>query len=214
MRLRHVAGQDDIVNQHPLVNQEPEKYKGRWNEFFGNSNPIHIEIGMGKGDFMIANSKKYPNVNFIGFEKFSGVLLRAVRKVDTIEDEMSNLCFLRLDAIYLLEIFAPGEVSKVYLNFSDPWIKERKAKHRLTHRKFLDIYNVILEDSGLIQFKSDNDMLYEFSLEEVVDSAFKINETTTDLHYSAYLEGNIMTEYETKFVGLGKNINYLVLGKK
>lgn len=214
MRLRNVKGCIEYISSHPLVNQEPKKYKGRWQDFFGNENPIFVEIGMGKGDFILENAQKYPNINFIGIEKFSNVLLRAVKKIESLEEDLPNLCLLRLDAIELLEVFDTNEIDKIYLNFSDPWLKDRKAKHRLTHRKFLDRYKQILVTEGLVQFKSDNDNLYDFSLHEIKASVFELVETTTDLHHSVFVEGNIMTEYEAKFVADGKNINYFLLKNK
>lgn len=211
MRLRNIKGSIEYVNNHPLVNQHPKKYIGRWKEFFGNDKPIHIEIGMGKGDFMIGKAQAHPNINFIGIEKYSGVLLRAVKKVESLEKTLPNLSLLRLDAIDLLDVFDQQEIEKIYLNFSDPWLKERKAKHRLTHRGFLNRYKQILVKDGLLQFKSDNDDLYAFSLEEIEQSNFEIIEATTNLHESEFVEGNIMTEYESKFVANGKNINYVVI---
>lgn len=209
MRLRNVKGAIDYVNQHPLVNQKPSDYKGRWSEFFGNDHPIHIEIGMGKGDFIIENAKTYPEINFIGIEKFSAVILRAVGKVESLEEPLPNLCLIRFDAVDLLDVFDENEISRVYLNFSDPWPKDRWAKRRLTYRGYLEKYHHILKKDGLLRFKTDNDALFDFSLEEIAGSVFKQTKMTRDLHHSEYLEGNIMTEYESKFVAKGMHINFV-----
>jgi len=209
MRLRNIAGAIKEMNQHPLVNQKPEEYKGKWHEFFGNNNPIYIEIGMGKGDFVINNALKFKNINFIGIEKFSAVILRAVQKVESFESPIKNLCLLRFDAVYLQHIFAENEIARVYLNFSDPWHKERYAKRRLTYSKYLNKYKTILPTGGLVRFKSDNDKLFEYSLKQIEESTFKLNKMTRDLHTSEYVVNNIMTEYEAKFVSNGETINFV-----
>lgn len=209
MRLRNIKGAIDHINNHPLVNQKPEEYKGKWHTFFGNEQAIYIEIGMGKGDFIIENAKRYPEINFIGIEKFSAVLLRAVQKVESIEGDLPNLCLLRIDAGELMDIFEEDEISRIYLNFSDPWPKDRWAKRRLMYSGYLEKYSHILSKEGLVRFKTDNDALFEFSLEEIENSSFKTNKMTRDLHHSEYIEGNIQTEYETKFVTEGKKINFV-----
>ncbi len=209
MRLRNVAGAIEHVNSHSLVNQVPKKYKGKWKTFFGNNHAIHIEIGMGKGDFIIKNAKKYPNINFIGIEKISAVILRAVQKVESQEESLPNLSLLRFDAFDVLDIFDKDEIGRVYLNFSDPWPKDRWAKRRLMFIKYLEKYSVILPSDGLVKFKTDNNDLFDFSLEEIEKSNFKKTKETRDLHNSDFLEGNIMTEYEAKFVSEGKKINFV-----
>lgn len=209
MRLRNVRGAISHINTHPLVNQNPEEHKGRWNEFFGNDHPIHIEIGMGKGDFIIGNAQKNPNINYIGIEKFSAVILRAVQKVESLERPLENLGLLRFDAAEIESIFAIDELERVYLNFSDPWPKDRWAKRRLTYIDFLNKYKNILKKDGLLRVKTDNDNLFTFTLEEIAKSSFKISKETRNLHFSEYVEGNIMTEYESRFVSEGKNINFV-----
>lgn len=209
MRLRNVTGAINDVNAHPLVNQEPEKHKGKWNEFFGNNHPIYIEIGMGKGDFIIQNAQKYPDINFIGIEKFSAVIIRAVQKVEALDKPLENLGLLRFDAVEIESIFDESELDRVYLNFSDPWPKDRWAKRRLTFIDFLNKYKTILKKDGLLRVKTDNDKLFEFTLEQIEESSFDITKESTNLHFSEYLEGNIMTEYEAKFVKEGKNINFV-----
>lgn len=211
MRLRNVTGAISTVNNHALVNQEPKKYKGSWNEFFGNDYPIYIEIGMGKGDFIIQNAIKYPQINFIGIEKYSAVILRAVQKVESFDPPITNLCLLRFDATELLDVFDEDEIGRVYLNFSDPWPKDRTAKRRLTHHRFLERYKHVLPDSGLVRFKTDNADLFAFSLEEVQQSSFVLTKETSDLHHSEFVENNIMTEYEAKFVQEGKPIHLMEL---
>ena len=210
MRLRNVEGSIQAVEEHERVISNPKVYRGKWHEFFGNIHPIEIEIGMGKGDFIIENALKYPNKNFIGIEKFSAVLYRATEKLDAME-AIPNLVFLRFDAIDIHEIFEEDEVQKIYLNFSDPWPKDRWAKRRLTYHKYLEKYTLFLQASGSIEFKTDNNPLFEFSLEEIEDSKFRIIELTRDLHRSEYKPDNIMTEYETRFLKQNKKINYLKL---
>lgn len=209
MRLRHVEGAITRIKSDPLINQEPEKYKGKWNEFFGNDNPIYIEIGMGKGDFIIQNAEKFPDINFIGIEKFSAVIVRAVQKIEALETPLENLELLRFDAIEIESIFDINELDRIYLNFSDPWPKDRWIKRRLTHIKFLDKYKNILKKDGLLRVKTDNNMLFGFSLEEIAKSTFTITKESTDLHESKYVKGNIMTEYEARFVNEDKNINFV-----
>ncbi len=210
MRLRNVEGSIQAVEEHERVISEPKDYKGKWHDFFGNTHPIEIEIGMGKGDFIIENARKYPNKNFIGIEKFSAVLFRATEKIDAME-MLPNLIFLRFDAIDIHEVFAKDEVQKIYLNFSDPWPKDRWAKRRLTYHKYLEKYAQFLDESGCIEFKTDNNPLFEFSLEEIEQSKFRLVEVTRDLHRSDYKPDNIMTEYETRFLKQNKKINYLKL---
>jgi len=209
MRLRHIKGANEHINQHPSVVLNPEVYKGRWQEYFNNQHPIFIEIGMGKGDFIIENARTYPEVNFIGIEKFSAVLLRGVQKVEELEEVPKNLCLLRFDAVDLLNIFDMNEIGRVYLNFSDPWPKDRWAKRRLTHRNYLKKYTTILPKGGIVRFKTDNTDLFRFSLEEIEGSTFEKTKETFDLYHSEYLEGNIMTEYEARFVQEDKPIHFV-----
>lgn len=209
MRLRNVKGSKERISTDRHVIQEPEKYKGKWNETFQNDNPIHIEIGMGKGQFIQTLAKENNMINYVGIEKFSSVLIRALEKRS--ELEQNNLFFIRMDAEEIKEVFATNEVDQIYLNFSDPWPKDRHAKRRLTSRQFLERYNEILKPEGVIIFKTDNRELFEFSLEEVNQSKWKIVNQTFDLHQSEYLEGNVMTEYEKRFVSEGKPICRMVI---
>lgn len=212
MRLRNIKGSKEFIEASSYVIQEPEKLKGKWSSLFHNNHPIHIEIGMGKGQFIHELAAANPDINYIGIEMYSSVLYRALEK--RAETELENLFFLRFDAKYLADIFDHGEVSRIYLNFSDPWPKDRHAKRRLTSAGFLAIYNEILTSDGFIQFKTDNRDLFDFSVETVEESAlWNINEITYDLHHSEFLEGNIMTEYESRFVAEGKPICRFVISR-
>lgn len=210
MRLRNVKGSKEFIAASPYVIQEPEAYKGKWSEVFHNEHPIHIEIGMGKGQFIHQLAEQNPSINYIGIEMYSSVLYRALEK--RMETTLENLYFLRFDAKYLCDIFDAEEVSRIYLNFSDPWPKDRHAKRRLTSAGFLQIYDQILKQDGFIQFKTDNRALFDFSVDTVNDSPlWKIDEITYDLHHSEFLPGNIMTEYECKFAAEGKPICRFVI---
>lgn len=210
MRLRNIKGSKEFIDASPYVIHNPEDYKGKWNTLFKNSNPIHVEIGMGKGQFIHALAEQNPDINYIGIEMYSSVLYRALER--RTETEVSNLYFLRFDARNLLDIFNRHELDFIYLNFSDPWPKERHAKRRLTSPDFLSMYDRILKPEGYLQFKTDNRPLFDFSVESVYDSKqWKIDELTYDLHQSEFLEGNIMTEYESRFVAEGKPICRFVI---
>lgn len=210
MRLRNIKGSKEFIDASPYVIHNPEDYKGKWNTLFKNSNPIHVEIGMGKGQFIHALAEQNPDINYIGIEMYSSVLYRALER--RTETEVSNLYFLRFDARNLLDIFDRHELDFIYLNFSDPWPKERHAKRRLTSPDFLSMYDRILKPEGYLQFKTDNRPLFDFSVESVYDSKqWKIDELTYDLHQSEFLEGNIMTEYESRFVAEGKPICRFVI---
>lgn len=209
MRLRNVKGSREKIGANEFVIHEPKEQKGKWRELFGNENPIHIEVGMGKGQFLMKLAQLNPDINYIGIEKYSSVLVRAIEKRE--ETELDNLYFIRMDAEELGEVFAEGEVDKIYLNFSDPWPKDRHAKRRLTSHQFLERYNGILKKDGLVQFKTDNKDLFDFSLEEVSVADWKIQDYTYDLHHSEYNEGNVMTEYEEKFSSQGKPICRMVI---
>lgn len=204
MRLRHIKGAEQEIAESPYVVQEPETLKGRWHELFGNDNPIRIEVGMGKGKFIMELAQKNPDVNYVGIERYSSVLLRGLQK--RAELELSNIYFIRLDALELGEVFGEGEVDRIYLNFSDPWPKDRHAKRRLTSDRFLAIYDKILKKDGRIEFKTDNRDLFDYSLESIPAAGWRVDMQTFDLHHSDMAEGNVMTEYETKFASEGKPI--------
>ncbi len=208
MRLRNVRGAREEMSVNPYVIQEPAEYKGNFAEIFGNSNPIRIEVGMGKGQFITALAAANPEINYIGIEKYSSVLIRAIEKQE--ELQLPNLKFLRMDAELLPEVFAKDEIERIYLNFSDPWPKDRHAKRRLTSSAFLERYDQILVPDGVVEFKTDNEGLFDFSLESVKESGWQLTLVTRDLHHSPYVEGNVMTEYETKFSAMGNPIYKLV----
>lgn len=206
MRLRNIRGSKDVIASCPFVVQEPESCRGRWAEVFGNENPIHIEVGMGKGRFLMDMAVLHPEINYIGIEMYDSVLLRAVQKREKLETELKNLFFIRMDARQLPEVFAEGEVDRIYLNFSDPWPKDRHAKRRLTSDRFLAVYDKILQPDGIIEFKTDNQDLFRYSLESIPEAGWQVTSHTFDLHHSDMAEGNVMTEYETKFSAEGKPI--------
>ena len=208
MRLRNVPGSREAIADSPLAINEPKKLKGKWNEEFGNNNPIRIEIGMGKGKFITQLAMENPDINYVGIEKYSSVLIRAIEKCEDIE--IKNLRFIRMEAEYIQDVFEKDEVDRIYLNFSDPWPKDRHAKRRLTSTHFFGFYDKILIPDGQVIFKTDNRDLFDFSLEQVPLAGWKLLNYTYDLHNSEYNEGNIMTEYETKFSAMGTPINRLV----
>lgn len=190
----------------PFVVHEPEQYRGSWKDFFGNRNPLHIEIGMGKGRFITELAALHPEVNYIGIEKYESVMIRAVAKREAI-GECPNLIFLRYGAEELAQVFAAGEVDRIYLNFSDPWPKDRHAKRRLTSRTFLARYDKILKSEGRLEFKTDNRELFDFSVEELAAAGWKAESISYDLHNDPILmKDNIMTEYEERFSSMGNPI--------
>ena len=208
MRLRHIPGAEEAIAASPYVVQEPEREKGQWSARFGNKNPIEIEVGMGKGRFIMELAQSHPKLHFIGIERYSSVLLRALQKRQQLD--LSNIFFLCVDAKNLDQFFAPGEVSRIYLNFSDPWPKDRHAKRRLTSPQFLTVYQKILAPDGTVEFKTDNRGLFEYSLESIPAAGWQITEQTFDLHHSPMASGNVMTEYEEKFASEGKPICKLI----
>jgi len=194
-----------MIAQSHFVVHEPSRQQGKWNEVFGNDHPIQIEIGMGKGQFMMQLAAQNPQINYIGIEKYSTVLLRAVQKMEA--QELANLRLIRMDAEEICEVFGKGEVSRIYLNFSDPWPKDRHAKRRLPSRQFLGRYQEILAADGRIEFKTDNQALFDFALEELEPAGWKLEAVTRDLHHDEKMKiGNIMTEYEQKFSAMGNPI--------
>ena len=208
MRLRHIPGAEEAIAQSPFVIHNPEELKGCWNQAFQESAPLHIEVGMGKGRFIMELAQSHPKLHFIGIERYSSVLLRALQKRQQLD--LSNIFFLCVDAKNLDQFFAPGEVSRMYLNFSDPWPKDRHAKRRLTSPQFLTVYQKILAPDGAVEFKTDNRGLFEYSLESIPAAGWQITEQTFDLHHSPMASGNVMTEYEEKFASEGKPICKLI----
>ena len=207
MRLRNITGSREVIAGSSYVVQEAVQHKcpGTWKVIFGNDHPIHIEIGMGKGKFIHTMAKVHPEINYVGIEKYSSVLLRAIQKME--QEELPNLKFLRMDAENITTVFGSREVDKIYLNFSDPWPKDRHAKRRLPSREFLARYDVILKPEGRLEFKTDNRELFDFAVEELEPAGWKPEMLTYDLHSDEKLmDGNVMTEYEEKFSGMGNPI--------
>lgn len=216
MRLRNIPRAESTVQAHRTVIRRPEDQKGCWRQVFQNRSPIYIEIGMGKGSFLLNMAKQHPDINFIGIERYTSVLLRAVEKFDTEEfQDLQNVRFVCMDARNVADVFAEGEVSRIYLNFSDPWPKARHAKRRLTSTEFLERYEKILCEKGTLEFKTDNTELFNFSLEQIREAGWTLIAFTYDLHHNETMNcGNVMTEYEEKFSGRGNPINKLIAEKR
>ena len=208
MRLRNIPGADTAITESVYCIKSPETHKGHWQEIFPSQQPLHIEIGMGKGRFLMDMAVLHPEINYVGIEMYDSVLLRAVQKREKLETEIKNLFFIRMDARQLPEVFAEGEVDRIYLNFSDPWPKDRHAKRRLTSHEFLARYEKILKKDGTLEFKTDNKDLFDYSLEELKNAeGWELTAFTYDLHHDVVLsEGNVMTEYEEKFSSIGNPI--------
>lgn len=207
-----------MIAQSPFVIQEPQLRKGCWSQLFRNHAPIEIEVGMGKGRFIMELAKNHPDINYIGIERYSSVLLRALQKRQDLEQSgvhLSNIYFLCVDAKMLDQFFASGEVSRIYLNFSDPWPKDRHARRRLPSREFLCRYDRILDEGGDVEFKTDNRGLFDFALEERAAAGWDLNAFTRNLHEDPVMnQGNVMTEYEEKFSALGNPIYKMVISRK
>ena len=205
MRLRNISGSREVIADSKYVIQNATEQKGKIKSFFEKDQPLQIEIGMGKGRFIMALAEQNPDINFIGIEKYSSVLLRAIQKME--QNELPNLMFIRMDAEDITEVFEKGEVDKIYLNFSDPWPKDRHAKRRHPSKEFLQRYDEILKKDGFIEFKTDNRDLFDFAVEQLEPAGWKAKVITYDLHSDPVLnEGNIMTEYEEKFSSIGNPI--------
>ena len=212
MRLRNIPGSKETIAASDYVVQEPETHKGTWGQLFGNEQPVQIEVGMGKGRFIMDMASLHPDINYIGIERYSSVLLRALQKMEV--NPLPNLKFICMDAADIAEVFDREEVDRIYLNFSDPWPKDRHAKRRLTSRQFFARYDQILKKEGHLEFKTDNQDLFTFSLEEIPEAGWKLDASTRDLHHDAALnEGNVMTEYEEKFSSKGNPICKLIASR-
>ena len=209
MRLRNVKNAREIVDNSPFVVHEPKEFKGKYNEVFGNNNPIELEIGMGKGNFIIDKAMKNPDINFIGVERYESVLCRALEKLE--DKQLPNVKIICIDAIELDEVF-DKEISTIYLNFSDPWPKKRHAKRRLTSHVFLPVYDLIFKDEKVIVQKTDNVGLFESSIVSLSTYGYILEDISLDLA-STGME-NSLTEYEAKFMSQGIKINYLKARKK
>ena len=207
MRLRHVKGAKDLIASHKdLIIDNIDNKIIDIDNLFPNDFPIHIEIGMGKGKFIYTLAKLNPNINYIGIERFDSVIVRALEKV--IEEPLDNLMLLRTDASDLRQIFMNKSIDRIYLNFSDPWPKDRHAKRRLTHKIFLDIYKDLLKENSELHFKTDNKELFEFSVLELKNYPMNVTYIERDLHNSDFKD-NIMTEFEEKFSKQGNKIQKL-----
>lgn len=219
MRLRNIPRAESVLEAYPLVIKNETLYKGKWAEkAFENANPVHLEIGMGKGQFLLALARRNPNINYIGIERYSSVLLRAVEKIsdpsekNTDISDIHNLRFICMDAADIEQVFAPREIARIYLNFSDPWPKARHARRRLTSPEYLSRYDSILETKGQIEFKTDNIGLFDYSITVLDESdTWYVASCTYDLHHDTSMnEGNIMTEYEEKFSSMNNSICKLI----
>lgn len=192
-----------LETKKDLVLPKPADYLGRWQQVFGNANPLHLELGTGKGAFISAISRIYPHVNYVGIERVPEILYAAANKV--LEAGWGNIRLVMLDAEMLPACFAPGEIARIYLNFSDPWPKARHEKRRLTHPRFLHLYKSLLPRGGEIHLKTDNGDFFEYSLSSFVQEGFSLQEVSYDLHNSTYM-GNVLTEYEARFTSMGHPI--------
>jgi len=206
MRLRNVKNKEEILNSSKLLVLNYKEYKGKWSNLFNNDNKIYIEIGMGKGDFILENALKYPDINFIGIEKYDSVIVRAIEKIEK-EEISNNLKLIRMDAKEINEVFEK-EIDRIYLNFSDPWPKKRHSERRLTSSTFLNRYDNIFKNCKEIIMKTDNTSLFEYSIVTLSNNNYIFDKISLDLHNSD-IEDNIMTEYEKKFTKKGVKINYL-----
>ncbi len=216
MRLRNIPGSREAIAENEFVVHEDvmRDQKGRWNQVFGTARPLYLEIGAGKGQFITEMALRYRDRNFVGIEKYSSVLLRALEKREQHTD-LDNLLYLRMDAADLTDVFGPGEVSGIYLNFSDPWPKDRHAKRRLPGRIFLNRYDQVLTPEGRVEFKTDNRTLFDFALEEARACGWHVESCSYDLHHDRELmQGNIMTEYEERYCKLGTAICKLILSRE
>ncbi len=209
MRIRNLKNTDEIVKNTTYLINNPKDYKNKYNKLFNNDNPIHLEIGMGKGNFIINMAKKYPNINFIGLELYTNVIARAIKKLEN--EDIPNLKLININALELNDIF-DHEISCIYLNFSDPWPKKRNAKRRLTSEIFLKIYDNLFKDKPLIIQKTDNTSLFESSIISLSNYGYTIEDISLDLHNTDI--DNVETEYEHKFASQGVKINYLKAIKK
>ena len=212
MRLRNITGSRELIAESEYVVHEPNKHKGNWKELFGNDHPIHIEIGMGKGRFIMDLARINLEINYVGIEKYSSVLLRGIQKMES--DPLPNLYFIRMEAEEITEVFGHEEVDRIYLNFSDPWPKDRHAKRRLPSREFLHRYDEILVKDGVIEFKTDNHDLFQFALGELEPGGWHLDQMTEDLHHDEkMMRGNVMTEYEEKFSSIGNPIYKYIISR-
>ena len=221
MRLRNIPRAEGVLKECSQVIETPEEFRGHWaSDIFQNDYPVHIEIGMGKGRFLMALAQKNPQINYIGIERYTSVLLRAVEKlniyIEENENTLPNIRFICMDAQDIANVFAENEVDRIYLNFSDPWPKARHARRRLTSNEFFKLYDQVLTADGTVEFKTDNRPLFDFSVEELETSElFVLDQLSYDLHNDSTMnQGNIMTEYEAKFSSMGNPICKLIAKRR
>jgi len=213
MRLRNISGSQDIIAENEYVVHNEIENRGHWKEVFGNNNNIYVEIGMGKGQFILTLAKQNPDINFIGIEKYSSVLLRAIQKLEDLKSQ--NLKLIRMDAELIEQVFEKDEVSRIYLNFSDPWPKDKHAKRRLPSKEYLERYDNILKPDGMIEFKTDNRELFDFAVGELEFTKWGLLKITYDLHNSKEMMlENVMTEYEEKFSSKGNPIHKYIIARE
>jgi tRNA (guanine-N7-)-methyltransferase len=204
VRLRHKPWAKEEMEKYPsIVIQNPQEHKNKWNNIFSNDQPLFVEVGTGKGQFLTGMGQQHPNINFIGIEKYDSVLISAMERVR--DTEQPNVKFLNEDVENLLDFFEEGEIDRLFINFTDPWPKNRHAKRRLTHENFLSLYKHVLKPEGEIHFKTDNQGLFEYSLHSMSTYGMAFKDVSLDLHKSS-VEGNVMTEYEEKFSKKGMRI--------
>lgn len=208
MRLRYVKGGLERLAENEKVVTKPDEYKGKWSKLFDNDRPIHVEFGSGRGGFITGMAKKYPEINYLAFERNSKVIIRGINKL--LENPGSNFYLVHSDIRKIEDIFLENEIDRVYLNFSDPWPKKRHDKRRLTYRSFLKLYERLMIPKGELHFKTDNIGLFDFSIDELKENGWNITMITRDLHNSSHAQGNVMTEYEEKFSKRGQAINKLI----
>ena len=218
MRLRNIPGAREQVKEDTRCFGAGDDTRGKWEEIFGRKAPVMLEIGMGKGRFIIDMALRHPEYSFIGLERYESVMVKALGKLDRMERDgipvPENLRFLCMDAANLEDMFERGEIDRIYLNFSDPWPKERHAKRRLESRGFLEIFGRVLKDKGIIEFKTDNEGLFDFALSELEDSGYELVYLSRDLHSDEEeMKDNVMTEYEEKFSAKGNKIFKYVIKK-
>lgn len=202
MRLRNVRGASEKIINSEYIILDYKKYKGNYHNVFLNDNPIYIEIGTGKGNFIIENAKRYPNINFIGIEKFDSVIVKVIEKAENLD--LPNLKLIRMDATEICDVFEK-EIETIYLNFSDPWPKIRHTNRRLSSKIFLKRYDSIFKNTNRIVMKTDNRHLFEYSVKSFTDYGYKIENLILDL-YDEDISLNISTEYEEKFHQKGQVI--------
>lgn len=200
MRLRNVKNKEEILSSSKFLVKNPKDYCGRWKEYFGNNNPIYIEIGMGKGKFIRENALRYPNINFIGIEKYDSVVAKCLPKID---DSLSNLAIVRMDVLEIDKVFA-HEISRIYLNFSDPWPKKRHHLRRLSSKVFLEKYSSIFLGDYEILMRTDNEDLFCYSLMSFSEAGYVLKDLTFNLHNNT--DDIITTEYEDRFSSRGMPI--------